>query len=156
MTVKAIPDGYHSITPYLIVGGAAEAIEFYKQAFGAVEHLRLNSPDGKVAHAEMKIGNSIVMMGESCPEYNTRDPKQLGGTPVGLMIYVEDVDSVFARALSVGGTELRPVQDQFYGDRSGTLTDPFGHQWTISTHKEDLSQEVIVERMKAMYSGQPS
>lgn len=146
MSVKAIPEGYHSITPYLIVEGAAKALEFYKQAFGATELFRMPMPDGRVGHAEMKIGDSMMMLADGCPEMGFRDPKAIGGTAVSLLIYCEDVDAMFARAVAAGATVMRPVQDQFYGDRSATLTDPFGHVWTIATHKEDLSPEEIARR----------
>ena len=147
MSVKPIPDGYHSVTPYLIIKGAAAAIEFYKQAFGAIELMRMPGPDDKIGHAEIKIGNSPVMLADEHPDMGFRGPQSLGGTPVSLMIYLEDVDMVFARSIAAGATVLRPIQDQFYGDRSGTLTDPFGHVWTIATHKEDLSPEEIAQRV---------
>lgn len=147
-TVKPIPDGYHSLTPYLIVRGGKSAIEFYKQAFGATEVLRLDMPDGSIAHAEMKIGDSIFMMGEENEQYQCHSPLKLKGTPVGLMIYVTDSDAVYNQAIAAGATVLRPIQNQFYGDRSGTVTDPFGHQWTISTHIEDLTQAEVKRRMK--------
>jgi PhnB protein len=146
MPVKAIPEGDHSITPYLIVAGAAKALEFYQQAFGATELFRMSMPDGRVGHAEMQIGDSRMMLADGCPEMGFHDPKAIGGTAVSLLIYCEDVDALFARAVAAGATLLRPVQDQFYGDRSGTLTDPFGHVWTIATHKEDLSPEEIARR----------
>jgi PhnB protein len=148
--VKPIPDGYHTVTPYLIVQGAAKAIDFYKQAFGATEIMRMPMPDGKIAHAEIKIGDSPVMLADESPQMGYRNPKALGGTPVSLLIYVEDVDTVFERAVSSGGTPVRPVKDQFYGDRTGTLTDPFGHVWSISTHKEDVSSDEMQRRMKEM------
>lgn len=147
-TVKPIPEGYHSITPYLIVRGARAALEFYKQAFGATQVLCLDMPDGSVAHAEMKIGDSIFMMGEENEQYQCHSPLKLGGTPLGLMIYVNDSDAVYNQALAAGAKVLRPIQNQFYGDRSGTVIDPFGHQWTISTHIEDLTQEEVERRMK--------
>jgi PhnB protein len=150
MTVKPIPDGYHSITPYLIIKGAGAAIDYYKKAFGAVEMVRLPGPGGAVVHAEIRIGDSIIMMGEESPEMGYLGPQSAGSTPVGLMVYVPDVDTVYRRALDAGGREMRPLQDQFYGDRSGTLKDPFGHLWTIATHKEDLSPEEIDRRFKAM------
>lgn len=147
-TVKPIPDGYHSLTPYLIVRGGKAAIEFYKKAFGATEVLRLDMPDGSIAHAEMKIGDSIFMMGEENEQHQCHSPLKLNGTPVGLMIYVTNSDAVYNQAVAAGATVLRPIQNQFYGDRSGTVTDPFGHQWTISTHVEDLTQAEIEKRMK--------
>ena len=150
MAVKPIPDGYHSLTPYLIVGDPAAAIEFYKKAFNATELLRLEGPGGMIAHAEVKIGNSPVMLAGEYPDMGYRAPPHYGGTPASFMIYVEDCDAVFTQAIAAGAKEMKPVQDQFYGDRSGTVADPFGHVWSISTHKEDLTQEEINERMAAM------
>jgi PhnB protein len=149
MTVKAIPDGYHSVTPYLIVRGAARALEFYQKAFGARELMRLPGPEGKLGHAEMQVGDSRVMLADEHPGMGAVSPQGLGGTPVGLCIYVEDVDAVFDRAVSAGAKVVRAVQDQFYGDRSGTVEDPFGHKWTIATHKEDVSPEELQRRMQA-------
>jgi PhnB protein len=151
MPVKPIPDGYHSVTPYLIVQGAAEALEFYAKALGATEVMRIPAPGGKkVGHAEIQIGDSRVMLADEVPEIGCRGPKALGGTPVSICLYVEDVDTLFQQALNAGAKEQRPVQDQFYGDRSGTLEDPFGHVWTIATHKEDLTDEEIAQRMQNM------
>ena len=150
MSVKPIPDGYHTATPYLIIQGAAKAIEFYKQAFGATELMRLGGPDGKVGHAEIKIGDSIIMLADEYPDMGFRGPQALGGTPVSLMLYVEDSDTMFAQAIAAGGTVQKPVQDQFYGDRSGQMIDPFGHVWTISTHKEDLTPADIEARLTGM------
>lgn len=150
MAVKAVPDGYHSVTPYLIVNGAARAIEFYKIAFGATELFRMPGPHDRVMHAELKIGDSVIMLADE-PESGTHKSAQsLGGTPVSLMIYIEDVDKVFARAISAGAKETRAVQDQFYGDRSGNLVDPFGHMWTVATHVEDVSPEEMERRMAAL------
>ena len=149
MTVKPIPDGYHTATPYLIVKGAAGAIEFYKKAFGATELMRLADPSGKVGHAEIKIGNSPIMLADEFPEMGFRGPQSLGGSTVSILLYVEDVDARFSRAIAAGAKVVRPVQDQFYGDRSGTLADPFGHVWTIATHKEDVSPEEIHNRFEA-------
>jgi PhnB protein len=148
MAVSPIPSGYHSVTPYLVLDGAAKAIDFYKQAFDAAELLRMPGPDGRVAHAEIKIGDSPVMMADAQEEY--RGPKSYGGSPVSLMIYVEDVDRIFRQALAAGATQTRPVVNQFYGDRSGTLVDPFGHTWTVATHVEDVSPEEIDRRMAKM------
>lgn len=148
--VKPIPDGYHSVTPYIIVDGAADAIEFYKKAFGATELFRLEIPGGKLGHAEIRIGDSPVMLADEHPEMGANSPAAFGGSPVSLMIYVEDVDAVFARAIAAGATEVRPVTDQFYGDRSGIVKDPYGHQWSIATHKEDLTPEQLNERFAAM------
>jgi PhnB protein len=144
MAVKPIPQGYHSITPYLIIKGAAAAIDFYKKAFGATELFRMPDATGKgIGHAEIKIGDSPIMMADEQPEMY-RSPQSLGGTPVSLMLYVDDVDTVFPRAISAGAKVVKPVQDQFYGDRSGTLHDPFGHLWTISTHKKDVTPEEMM------------
>lgn len=149
MAVKPIPDGYHTCTPYMIMDNAEEAIEFYKKAFGATELMRLTMPDtGKIGHAEFRIGDSIFMMSNEHPEMGYRGPQALGGTPVSLMLYVTDCDAVFKRALAAGATEQRPMQDQFYGDRSGTLVDPFGHVWHIATHVRDVSEMEIAEAMK--------
>ncbi|HLQ46348.1 MAG TPA: VOC family protein [Planctomycetaceae bacterium] len=150
MSVKPIPDGYHTVTPYLIVKGAADAIEFYKRVFGATEFMRVPGPGGCVAHAEIKIGDSIIMLADEFPQMDALSPKTIGGTPVGLMLYVANVDEVFARAIAAGAKELRPLQNQFYGDRSGTVADPFGHKWTIGTHVEDVTPEEIQRRMAAM------
>ena len=142
---KPIPEGYHSITPYLVIKGAAKAIDYYKKAFGATEIMRMPLPDGTVAHAELKIGDSMFMMGEEMPQAGYRAPQ--GSTPVGLMIYVEDVDRVFKQAVAAGGRVNKELQNQFYGDRSGTLYDPFGHMWTIATHVEDVPPEEMKRRM---------
>ena len=146
MTVRAIPEGYHSVTPYLVIDGAAEAIRFYERAFGATEALRLPMGD-RIGHAEIKIGDSFVMLADEFPEMDIRGPKSRGGPTSSLMIYVEDVDIVFERAVAAGGTVDRPVEDQFYGDRSGTIVDPFGHKWTIATHVEDVPDDEIQRRM---------
>jgi PhnB protein len=148
--VKPVPDGYHTATPYLIVDGGATAIEFYQRAFGAKEIMRVPAPGGKVGHAEIKIGDSVIMLADEAPEMDARSPKSYGGSPVSILLYVADVDTQFAQAVAAGGTATRPVADQFYGDRSGSLKDPFGHTWHISTHKEDVSPEEIKKRMDAM------
>ncbi|HEX3251366.1 MAG TPA: VOC family protein [Pyrinomonadaceae bacterium] len=150
--VKPIPEGYHTLTPYLVIDGAAQAIEYYKKAFGATELFRMEH-EGKIGHAEMKIGDSPFMLADGFAEQGHKDPKVLGGSPVGLMIYVDDVDTIYKQAIDAGGTEVKALQDQFYGDRSGTLTDPFGHVWTVATHKEDVSPEEIDKRLKAMAAG---
>ena len=152
--VKPIPEGYHSVTPYLIIKGAAEAIEYYKKSFGATELFRMPAPDGKIGHAEIRIGNSPVMLADEHPEMGYRSPTSLGNTPVGLMIYVEDCDSVYNQAVAAGAKVLKPLTDQFYGDRSGTVTDPFGHQWTVATHQEDVSSEEMERRMNSMLVAQ--
>jgi PhnB protein len=154
MAAKPIPDGYYTATPYLIVQGAAKAIDFYKQAFGATELMRLADPSGKVGHAEIKIGNSPIMLADEFPEMGARGPQSFGGSPVSICLYVEDVDARFNRAIAAGAKAVRPVKDQFYGDRSGTLTDPFGHTWTIATHKEDLSPEEINRRAETFMKQQ--
>ena len=148
--VKQIPEGYHSVTAYLIIDGAAAAIDYYKKAFGAVELFRMEHA-GKIGHAEIKIGDSPIMLADPQPEMGYRDPKSLGGTPVSLMIYLDDVDTIYKQAIANGGVELKALQDQFYGDRSGTLTDPFGHVWTIATHKEDVTPEEMDKRIKAAH-----
>ena len=146
MPVKPIPDGYHSVTPYLIVKGAASAIEYYKKAFGAMELMRFQGPDGLLMHAEIKVGDSPIMLADEMPGMAYRSPQSYGGTPVSIALYVEDVDAVFNRAIATGGKVHRPVQDQFYGDRTGTLEDPFGHVWSIATHKEDVSSAEMKKR----------
>jgi len=146
---KAIPDGYHSVTPYLIINGASEAIAYYQKAFGATELFRMPAPEGKIGHAEIKIGDSPIMLADEYPEMGYKSPRTLGGSPVSIMIYVEDVDTVFDQAIAAGGKAQRPVKDQFYGDRSGTLEDPFGHVWHVATHKEDVTPEEMEKRMKA-------
>jgi len=151
--VKPVPHGYHTATPYLIVDGGASALEFYQRAFGAKEIMRVPAPGGKVGHAEIKIGNSFIMLADETPDMDARSPKSYGGSPVSILLYVKDVDKQFAQAVAAGGTVTRPVTDQFYGDRSGSLKDPFGHTWHISTHKEDVSPEEIKKRMEAMKKG---
>ncbi len=153
MAVKAIPDGYHSVTPYLIVRNGAAAIDWYKRALGAIETLRLDGPNGSIGHAEVKIGDSHVMLADEMPDMGYRSPQSIGATPVSLMVYVEDVDARFKQAVAAGAKVKKPVEDQFYGDRTGTLEDPFGHVWTIATHTEDLSHEEIVRRMAAYMKG---
>jgi PhnB protein len=151
---KSIPEGYHSITPYLAVDGAADAIAFYKAAFGATEVMRMAAPGGKVGHAEVEIGGSRIMLADEHPDMGFRSPKAIGGSPVSLHLYVEDVDAVTRQAVAAGAKERRPVRDQFYGDRSGTLEDPFGHVWHIATHKEDLSPDELKRRAEeAMKQG---
>ena len=151
MIVKPIPDGYHTITPYLTARNANEAIEFYKTAFGAVEVGRLVMPDGGIAHAEIKIGDSNIMITEESEDWGNISPQTLKGSPVNLCIYVEDVDAVFAQALAAGAKTKMEVEDQFYGDRMGTLTDPYGHIWSILTHIEEVSFEEMQKRMDAMF-----
>lgn len=146
--MKAIPEGYHTVTPYLIIKGCAEALEFYKRAFGAQETMRMGSPDGRIGHAELQIGTSKVMLADEHPEIGALSPQTLGGAAVMMHMYVEDVDQVVANALAAGATLKRPVQNQFYGDRSGGVEDPWGHQWHISTHIDDVSEEEMMRRMK--------
>ncbi len=146
---KPVPDGYHTVTPYLGVDGAAEAIAFYERAFGAEELFRIQAPDGQVAHAEIRIGDSPIMLADSCEKIPS--PKTLGASCVYLHLYVEDVDASFARALEAGCTESRPVADQFYGDRTGHVIDPYGHQWTLSTHKVDMTVEQVKARAAELF-----
>jgi PhnB protein len=145
-SMQPVPHGYHSVTPYLAVDGAADAIAFYTKAFGATEVMRMPAPGGKVGHAEMEIGGSRIMLADEYPDMNFRSPKAYGGSPVGLHLYVADVDSVARQAVAAGARELRPVKDQFYGDRSGSIEDPFGHVWHIATRKEDLSMDELKRR----------
>jgi PhnB protein len=149
MAVKPIPEGYHTATPYLIIRDAADAIEFYKRAFGAIELFRFPAPEGKIGHAEIKIGDSPIMLADEYPDMGYKGPKALGGSPVSLMLYFEDVDTVFNQAVQAGATVKEAVTDKFYGDRSGSLIDPFGHVWHISTHMEDMSTEEMEKRAKA-------
>jgi PhnB protein len=146
---KSIPDGYHTVTPYLIVSGAAEAIEFYKGAFGALEHERMQDESGKVRHAEISIGNSRLMLADENLELSALSPKTIGGSPVSIHLYVEDVDAVVANAVAAGASLTRQVADQFYGDRVGGISDPFGHRWFVATHKEDLTMDEIRARAAA-------
>jgi PhnB protein len=150
MSVKPIPDGYHSITPYLIVNDAAGALEFYKKAFGATELLRFPGPDGRIGHAEMKVGDSVFMLADEHPQMGYRSPRSYGGTAVSILLYVPDVDAYFARAVAAGAKVTRPLQDQFYGDRTGTFEDPFGHVWTVATHKEDVTVEEMKRRSEEL------
>jgi PhnB protein len=153
MPVSYIPAGYHTITPYITVRGAAKALDFYKQAFGATEIMRFEGPDGCVAHAEIEIGGSRVMLGDEMPAFGNRGPESLGGASGGLCVYLPDVDAAFARAVAAGAKVFKPVQDQFYGDRSGTVTDPFGHVWTLATHIEDVSVEEMHRRCAEVMKG---
>ena len=148
---RKIPEGYHSVTPYLVVEGAAKAIDFYKRAFGATEVMRMEDPNGRIGHAEIQIGDSHIMLADEYPEMGYRGPQSLGGAAVSLMVYVDDVDSVFKRALGAGAQEAQPLKDQFYGDRSGTLKDPFGHVWTIATHVEDVPPDEMRRRAQEYF-----
>ncbi|MEY2410470.1 MAG: PhnB protein [Verrucomicrobiota bacterium] len=150
MKTHYIPEGYHTATPYLVCTGAARAIDFYKEVFDAREVLRMAGPAGRIMHAEIQIGDSRLMLADEFPEMDARSPQTIGGTPVGLCIYVKDCDATFARAVAGGAKVLRPLQDQFYGDRSGTVSDPFGHKWTISTHIEDVPPAEIEKRAAIM------
>jgi PhnB protein len=154
MAAQPIPEGYHALTPYLVVDGAADAIEFYKRAFGATERGgAMQMPDGRIAHAELEIGDSVLMISDPSEESAVRPPKEVGGTTVGVFTYVEDVDAIFQRALDAGATVRRPLEDQFWGDRYGTLTDPFGHEWHLAMHMEDVSAEEMEERVRAAMAG---
>ncbi len=151
MATKPIPDGYHTVTPYLIINGASDAIDFYKRAFGATEIMRMPDPKGRIGHAEIRVGDSVIMMADEHHEMGYRGPRSLGGTSVSILLYVDNVDTVFDRAVKAGAKAQRPVADQFYGDRMGTLEDPFGHVWTIGTHIEDVSPEEMQRRMAAAH-----
>ena len=147
--VNPIPEGFHTVTPYLSVRGAAEAIEFYKKAFNAQERFRMPGPDGKsIGHAEIVIGNSIIMLADEFPDCGSISPQALNGTPVGLVLYVEDADAMFHQAIAAGATVWQPLEDKFYGDRAGGVTDPFGHKWNLMTHQEDVSPEEISRRFQ--------
>jgi PhnB protein len=149
MAVKPIPEGYRSVTPYLALDDAAAAIEYYTKVFGAKERVRMDGPEGTIGHAELEIGDSLVMLSDALPQFSARSPKELGGTSVTVMLYVEDVDAVVQRAADAGGKIEMEVADQFWGDRFGTVRDPFGHVWTIATHVEDVPPEEMAERAKA-------
>jgi PhnB protein len=149
MGVQPIPEGYHSLTPYLAVEDASKAIEFYKEAFGAEENLRMPGPDGKIAHAELQIGDSKLMLSDPFPHSNVRPPVERGGPTGSVFMYVDDVDATFEQAQRAGAEVVSELEDMFWGDRFGTLSDPFGHVWSIATHKEDLSEEEMAERSKA-------
>jgi PhnB protein len=150
MAVSHVPEGYTTATPYLIVKGAAAAIDFYTRAFGATEVMRFPAPDGSIAHAEIQIGNSRIMLADEHLQRGYRSPQSLGGSASGIMLYLESVDEVFNRAIEAGATSREALKDQFYGDRTGTLIDPFGHWWTVATHVEDVSEEEMQRRMQAM------
>jgi PhnB protein len=156
MAVKPIPEGYHTVTPYLAVDDAAEAIEYYTKAFGAKERVRMDAPDGKIGHAELEIGDSLVMLSDPFPQATTRTPKELGGTSASVFMYVEDVDAVVKKAVAAGATVTMEVADQFWGDRFGSVQDPFGHLWSIATHVEDVPPEEMAERAKAAMAAMSS
>jgi PhnB protein len=158
-SVKSIPDGYRTVTPYMYIRGAAQAIDFYKRAFGADELFRMPGPDGTLMHAEIKIGDSIVMLADENPSMGIQSPQSLNGTSSSFLLYLEDVDAAFQRAIDAGATVMRPLENQFYGDRSGMVTDPFGHHWSLATHVEDVSPEEMDKRMSEMaakMAGAPS
>jgi PhnB protein len=146
--VKSVPHGYHSVTPYLVIDGAARAIEFYKSVFGATERMRLDH-QGKIGHAELQIGDSCVMLADEFPEMDVRGPLSLGGSAVSIHLYLDHVDAVIQRAVAAGATLKRPIEDKFYGDRLGTIVDPFGHTWHVSTHIEDVSPDELQKRAAA-------
>jgi PhnB protein len=152
--VTPVPDGYHSVTPYLIIDGASEAIDFYTKVFDATERMRLPMPGGRVGHAELEIGDSVVMLADEAPEMGIRSATTIGGSPVNLHLYLDDVDAVFARAIAAGAEPLQPVEDKFYGDRSGQLRDPFGHIWSLATHVEDVAPGEMERRMDQLTGGQ--
>ncbi len=151
--VQPIPEGYPQVTPYLCVDGAAAAIDFYGAVFGATERMRMPGPDGRIGHAELQLGDSVIMLADESPEIGFRSPKAIGGSPVTLSVYADDVDAVVARAEQAGATVLRPVEDQFYGDRSGEFEDPFGHRWSVATHVEDVSPEEMGRRAAEAMGG---
>ncbi len=151
--VQPIPEGYPQVTPYLCVDGAAAAIDFYATVFGTTERMRMPNPGGKIGHAELQLGDSVIMLADEAPEIGFRSPKTLGGTPVIVSVYVEDVDAVVERAVQAGATLLRPVEDQFYGDRSGQFEDPFGHRWSVATHVEDVPPDEMARRAAQAMSG---
>jgi PhnB protein len=151
-SVKPIPEGYRSVTPYLFVRSAALAIDFYKNVFGAKEKMRMPGSDGRIMHAEIEIGDSIVMLADEHPQSGVMSPQTVGGYSVGLHLYVEDVDTVVQKAIQNGAKALRPIKNQFYGDRSGSILDPFGHMWSVATHVEDVSPEEMRKRMNAAMS----
>jgi len=152
-SIKPIPDGFHTLTPYLAICGATEAIDFYKRAFGARERSRMPGPDGKsIGHAEIVIGNSIIMLSDEVPQFGNRSPQTLNGTPVTFALYVEDADAAYKRAVDAGAKVLRPIADQFYGDRAGTVIDPYGYQWSLMTHKEDVAPEELNKRLQELYA----
>ena len=153
MAVNPIPEGYPRVIPYLAINGAADALEFYKDVLGANERMRRPTPDGKIGHAELEIGDSVIMLADESPDMGNKGPASLGGTPVSIMVYVEDVDATFAKALQTGAKEVQPVEDKFYGDRSGTFDDPWGHQWHVASHTEDVSPEEMDKRMKELMGG---
>ena len=156
MATKPVPEGYHTVTPYLAVDDAGQAIEYYKKAFGAKERMLMDAPDGKIGHAELEIGDSLVMVSDPFPQSSSKSPKELGGTTAGAFMYVDDVDAVVKQAVDAGATVTMEVADQFWGDRFGTITDPFGHVWSIATHVEDVPPGEMAERAKAAMAAMSS
>jgi PhnB protein len=154
MAVKPIPDGYPRVSPYLVVDGAQKAIEFYATVLGATERMRMPGPDGRIGHAELQVGDSVIMLADEFPDMGAKGPSAYGGSPVSISVYVEDVDATFDKATGAGATVVRPLENQFYGDRSATFDDPFGHRWTIATHVEDVSPEEMGRRAAEMGQGQ--
>jgi len=149
-----IPDGYPRVIPYLIVDGGTAAIDFYSSVLGATERMRMPAPDGKIGHAELELGDSLIMLADEFPDMDARGPKAMGGTPVSLLVYVEDADAAFDRAIQAGAKSLQPVEDKFYGDRSGRFEDPFGHRWDVATHVEDVPPDEMAKRAaEAMAAG---
>jgi PhnB protein len=153
MAVQPIPEGYPRVTPYLNIAGAADAIDFYCKVLGATERMRMGGPDGGIGHAELDLGGSVIMLADESTEVGNKSPGTLGGTPVSLMVYVEDVDATYRAAIAAGATEIQAVEDKFYGDRSGMFKDPWGHEWTVATHVEDVSEEDMERRMAEMQQG---
>ena len=151
--VKPIPDGYPVVTPYLSIAGAAAAIDFYTKVFGATERMRMPAPDGKIGHAELDLGGSLIMLADESPGMGAASPRTVGGTPVTLMVYVDDVDTVFDKAVQAGATVINKVEDQFYGDRSGQFEDPFGHRWNVATHVEDVPADEMARRAAEVMGG---
>ena len=156
MATQPIPEGYHTATPYLVIDGAAEAIDYYKNAFGAKERMRMEAPGNRIGHAEIEIGDSLVMLSDAFPQSTTKAPTELGGTTAGVFLYVEDVDAVVKKAVDAGATVTMEVADQFWGDRFGSITDPFGHSWSIATHVEDVPPEEMAERAKTAMAAMAS
>jgi PhnB protein len=150
--VKPVPEGFHTVTPHLVINGATEAIEFYKKAFNAEEISKLPGPDGRLMHGAVKIGDSIVFLVDEAPQWGSRGPQSLGGTPVGIHLYVEDVDAVFEQAVAAGATVKMPLENMFWGDRYGVVTDPFGHNWSLASHRENLTPDQIAKNAQTLFA----